>query len=441
MTEHQDDTAGVRDAHATNVRALPKRSSLVPWKLPDGLQGLAVGGAELLAEDEGKPDFVVDGLLEKTDVALFTGEEKVALKTWQLLDLAVAVITGQPWQGRAVRCGKPARVLFISTETSKRNIARRLRALCRGRGVKVEDVAPFMYVVDEPITILPSEALDRARYKSRVGNAVASLKTPDKDRRAALERNIEAVADGEARRMGRNVDALEALLASPPGTWALVCIDTVRQTLEGDENSSADAARYTQGCRELARSAGCPVVASHHTNKSGTAGDARSSRGSVELTAGPDCLLTVDTSGDYPTVHYRLRNSESPAPAGYRLLVEGDVARLEVLPPCGRGNDVGEDDVLNILKAHADTGLTESTIRKMLAAAKGGKPGAKANQKLTTRTLDALVRKKLAAKCEIRQRKGPPFEGWRLGPVGGTVEAKPVQKTLDEALMEDPTDV
>ena len=411
------------------------------WNLPAGLADLAVSGGALLAEADAQVECVVEGLLEPTDVCLFSGEEKTALKTWQLLELAVARILGGQWLGRQVKCGKPGRVLFISTETSRRNIGRRLKAICRGLGVDPRRVAEHLVVVDQPITILPREFLDRARRKSTVANAVASIKLHDKERREALDRNVEAIADGEAKRLGRNLDALEAILDSPKGTWSLVCIDTVRQTLEGDENSSADASRYTQGCRELGRALACPVVASHHTSKGGTAGDARSSRGSVELTAGPDALCTVGTSGEYPTVHSRLRNLESPGPVGYRLAVDPNGgAKLEILPPCGKANAVADDDVLAVLRTHADTGLSVTKIRTLVSAAKGGKPGAKANPKVIEGKLTALEAKGLISRCHIQQRNGETFDGWRIGTGGGVVEAKPIQRTLAEA-MEDPDDV
>src|ERR1035438_3990594 len=173
-----------------------------------------------------------------------------------------------------------------------------------------------------------------------------------------------------------------------------------------EHNSSADASRYTQGCRELARAAGCPLVASHHTSKSGTPGDARSSRGSVELTAGPDCLITVDTSGDYPTAHYRLRNLETPGPVGYRLAVDpSGGARIEILPPCGRANAVADDDVLAVLRTHADTGLSVSKIRGLVSTTKGGKRGSKANPKIIEGKLGVLEGKGLISPCRSKQRK------------------------------------
>ncbi len=440
-------TANPREPIPFPVRALPKRSQVqqvaaVPgWSLPEGLEGLAVGGADLLREAERPADFAVDGLIEAEDVVLVTGREKDALKTWLLLSFAVARVLGGMWLGFRARTAPPARVLFVSTETSPRNIARRLMALCRGLDIPVDRVAPYIYVVAEPVTVLPRGALERARRSATVRNVVAALKIGDADRRAALERNIDEIAEGEARRLGSNLDALAAILDAPPGTWAAICLDTLRQCLEGDENSSADAARFTQGCRELARAARCPVLVSHHTNKSGDASDARSSRGSVELTAGPDVLVSVDTSGEYPTAHFKLRNHESPAAVGYRLAVDPQGAvRLDVLQACGRPSEANEDDVLTVLRDHAGDGLSVSKIRTFVAAAKGGKPGAKANQNMVEARLAALVAKGLASPCKIRRRNGEEFDGFRIGPSGGVVEAKPLQRTLAEA-MGDPTNV
>jgi hypothetical protein len=416
--------------------------------LPPAIAAIASTGDSLLAEADAPVAFIVDGLLEPGDVMMLSGAEKDALKTWQLLALAVARIVGGTWLGRQVARAESGRVLFVSTETSRRNIARRLRALCRGHNIDAMHVASRLVVVDQPITILPREVLERKRWQSAAANSVATLKIGDSERRASLERNVEAIAEGEARRLGRNLDVLEAILDAPASTWVLICIDTVRQTLEGDENSSADAARYTQGCREMGRAARCPVALSHHTSKGGTAGDARSARGSVELVAGPDALLSVDASGEYPTAHFRLRNHESPSPVGYRLALDpSGAARIDVLPPCA-GKAVGgveDTDLLAILRAHSDTGLSESKIRELVSQSRGGKPKSKANAGTVKRRLEALAARSLVSRCQIQPREGKSFGGWRLGPAGGVVEARPISnRTLAESIgdeMGDPNDV
>ena len=48
---------------------------LHPGLLPAGLRDLAVGGAALLAEDQGKPDWAIEGLAEAGDVVMVTGRE------------------------------------------------------------------------------------------------------------------------------------------------------------------------------------------------------------------------------------------------------------------------------------------------------------------------------------------------------------------------------
>ena len=408
------------------------------WRLPQGLHGLAIGGSELLAEDDA-PDFVVDGLIEREDTVLLIGQEKKAQKTWLALTLAVARILGTEWLGRKVACGRPGRVLFISTETSRRAIKRRLRLLCAAIGIPIEQVAPYFYVIDRPVTLLPREHLERERERAWEANALAAVKIHDDSRRKSLDNAIDRFADDAKARLGTNVGALEALLGSQPGTWSLIVVDTVRQCLEGSENDSESAKRYTQGARDLARAQRCMLVSIHHDNKSGDPTDPRTSRGSTELTAGPEVLIKIDCSGPHPTAHFHLRNNERPEPVGFNIARRGEGIGLDVLPPCGRQREVDEDEVLEVLRAHAPDGLAMTTLRKKLQARKGGAAGSKANPNTVRAKLDALVARGLVSECQIVAKGGRKFEGWRFGSVGGVVEAKHL-RTLDEALS-DETDV
>lgn len=364
------------------------------------LDAIAVGGVDLLATElDGPIAYVVDGLIEPEDVVLLTGREKEALKTWILLDLAIALALGASWLGRQVdrAAGK---ILFIEPETSKRQIARRLRALCAARGIAPEKVAASIVFVFEPVSILPREQAE----------------DPDT--------------------AGRHLDALVAIMKAPKGTYSLVAGDSLRQTLVGDENSSADAARYTQGLRELARAAGCPVIVSHHTTKSGDGSDSRSSRGSVELTAGVDVILSIDTSGKHPAMHVTMRNGEPPQPIGYRLVDAEEGVRLETADveskskAAKRERGLVDEEVLDVLRA-AEDAVTFNTLRVELAKARNSTPGAKFNEAATRKRLDDLKRRGVIAQCEVITRKGT-FEGYRLGTDARPDVGRHPERTTDQ---------
>lgn len=394
----------------------------VPQPAPSALGEIATNGLDLLTEDDGPVQYVVDGLIEPEDVVMLTGREKLSLKTWDVLDLAICRVLGADWFGRNVAKGE-GKVLFVSCETSPRQVARRLKALCKGRGVAPEDVAGSLVFVFEPISIVPRSERTRVGDRADLSARLSAARTYDKDRRDALLGSASTIARREVGALGRNLDALEEIEDAPSGSYSLVVLDTLRQCLEGDENSSRDAARFTQGCRDLARAAGCPIIVTHHTNKSGDASDARSSRGSVELTAGPDVLLSIDTAGDNPTMHVTMRNGEAPAPIGYRLVdVDGDGGglRLDVVdaaPAKGkqkRTQGVDDADVLDVLVT-AGIALSVSNIRKALAKARGSAKGSKVNADATQRALDELETRGLVSKVKIEPKNGKPFVGYRAG--------------------------
>ena len=278
----------------------------------DALDAITYSGDELLALGAEETPCVVEGLLARGDFALLSGREKIALKTWLALDLAVAMRTGGTWLGRAVeRCDDP--VLIVS-ETRPSIIARRMTMLSRGRGVDVREVMGGVDVTGDAITVMPVADLNRI-----------SAEAAEKARRSHARDSVAAaVAAGHRAAVGggRNVLALLALLERE---WSLVILDTVRMCMAGDENSSEAAARFTAGAREIAQTTGAIVLAAHHTGKGSVGGDSRSARGSVELTAGPDALLTVDADGSSdPRVHYTLRAREAPDAQAYRLVTGGD---------------------------------------------------------------------------------------------------------------------
>ncbi len=388
------------------------------WRLPEDLEPYAVGGSDLLATDDGEDRFVVDRVIGLTDLVLLTGREKEALKTWAVLDLAIARVLGASWLGFALTPCPPARVLIVSAETSLRHVARRIKALCAGRGVDPMSVVPFLYVVDEPISLVPRAERQRTQDKADLSARLQAVRIYDDKRRSDLQRAAEAIAEREVDSLGRNLDALEAVESSPAGTWGLVIFDTLRQCLEGDENSSRDAARLTQASRELARAAGCPVVLTHHTNKGGDGSDARSSRGSVELTAGPDTLISIDTSGDHPTAHFRCRNHEAPEPVGYLLVPhDGGGLRLERREPStsGKGGKVGDDEVLEVLRTQAPEAVSLTRVRQFVSEQRGSKPGSKVSATSARDALDRLVKIGVATKVPIKAKGGKEFDGWRIG--------------------------
>lgn len=295
-----------------------------PKGLPKTLSEVSTGGILLLRKKNPMSNLVVNHFIESEDVVLLSGREKDAFKTWLALDLCIARITGTPWIGFDVTQGEGS-TLFVSAETSTGHIAQRAASLCRARGFSPESVFNRLVVMDQPLTMLPSNQ----RGSSRNGHVLTDIENAEH------------------------------------GTFSLIVLDTLRQCMEGDENSSRDTARFTQAVRHLAKSARCPVLLIHHTNKSGDASDPRSSRGSVELTASPDVLLSVNVSGSHPTLHFKTRNCEAPSPRGYKLdKYEGGLRLLDTVPSI-KSSDF-DSKILALLEARQPQALTQTNLRNLL---------------------------------------------------------------------------
>ncbi len=401
--------------------------------LPEALRGVASYGADLIADGEGEDVFIVDRLIGETDVVMLKGHEKTAKKTWLALAMSVSVILGKSWLGFHVERRAPRFVLFVSAETTRRNISKRLRALCKGIGVPVERVAPYLVVIDQPITMIPRHERERTRAKKFRDTRLAGVKSFDSQKSKVLLEGARELADSEEDALGENLALLKAIEDADEGTWSLVVLDTLRECLDGDENSSKDGGRFMKAARALARSCACPVVPIHHTNKGGDETDARSSRGTTALTASPDVIVSIDTSGAHPTLHFLCRNVESPPSVGYELVTLPDdggvrLEAREASAPTVKGDAVTAEDVLGAFELTDVEALTESTLRGLVAQVRGLKKGSKVSPAAVRRHLVALEKTGAVSRAEVEQSKGDPLPAWVLGPDGGTFPAVPVTK-------------
>jgi AAA domain len=408
------------------------RASAPAWQLPEGLEGFAASGDELLSMADRVVPAIIEGVAGAQDVLLLAGEEKKALKTWLALELAICRVVGGEWLGRAVQPCVTEHVLIITPETHASVVARRLRALCVGRGLDPRAVLPRIHVAGDRVTAAPYDEIESTWRAAGLKAHVDALRVPDPDRREKLKEGALLAADVAQARLGPGIQRWRALLDSPPGTWGLVIIDTVRTALHGDENSSRDAARYSQACRDLSRRLGCLSVHVHHTSKANQGG-ARSARGSTELTAGVDGVLSIETNGECPTLTFTLRSFIAPEPIGYELTdTMGGGVRIDTREPSvgaarRKGAVVDEAEVQSGLERLHPVALTVSSLRKTIAAMRGGKPGAKVSHDAVVTALASLEKRGVACRTTIsRPRGGGTFEGWQLGATPVPAEAEHV---------------
>jgi putative DNA primase/helicase len=224
----------------------------------------------------GEPELVED-LLPACGVAMVYGESGSG-KTFWALDLAFHVQNGMQWRDKDVAQGN---VYYVAAEAG-RSVKKRLQ------GVKVlhpDWKAPYM--------------ADMAPNLSKP-ESITAIRT--------------AIGDNKA---------------------ALVVIDTMSASFEGDDSSQQDVAVMMRNLKSLAEGLGCLVLLIHHTRKDGT-----SWRGSGVLKNDTDAVIEITTEGEGEhRIHVarlaKSRDGEQGARYAFRLIKSEPLA----LKPNGKAID------------------------------------------------------------------------------------------------------
>jgi len=189
----------------------------------------------------GRLDWLVKHVIPAASIGLFYGPSG-AFKSFVALDLALTIAHGGTWCGRRTQQGG---VVYLAAEGGV-GLLRRIDAWHRKQGIEIGDI-PFRVCI-------VALQLDRAQDLQAISDAIA------------------ASAEGIGRPQ-------------------LVVVDTVSQTMAGDENEARDMAIYLRGIGAGVRSRfDAAVVAVHHTGHSN--GDRP--RGSSVLKANVDFLFAID---------------------------------------------------------------------------------------------------------------------------------------------------
>jgi len=211
-------------------------------------------------------EWFAEGAIEGDPLVIFTAPEKSG-KSWILLDLAVATVTGGAWLG-AFPIRRPGPVVYVDAELGPFEFARRLARVARGRGF-------------DPLVVMKG-----LRHLS--------------EQKAAGLLDLDVYKDsGDA---GRRL--LSAMSAEQP---ALLIIDPYRNMLPGHENDSLDTKRAGRVLRGLRDAIGVPVIVAHHLNKQGSFAGSRALRALADqFSEGTD-----DTPSWYSTIGRTLRRDDA----------------------------------------------------------------------------------------------------------------------------------
>jgi hypothetical protein len=175
-------------------------------------------------------NWLVEGVLSESSLNLLVGEGG-SKKTYSMLDLAVCLVTGQPWLGYATR---QCPVLWVDEESGPDRMNHRLAQVMRAHEARRD---------------IPLEYLSVCQF---------NLRQPD-DLNLFFQHVFE---------MGAGLVVVDALADVMPGA---------------DENSVKDVVPVFRGLRGVAVSTGAAVLVIHHANKSGGYRGSSHMRGAVEL--------------------------------------------------------------------------------------------------------------------------------------------------------------
>lgn len=129
----------------------------------------------------------------------------------------------------------------------------------------------------------------------------------------------------------RALDELIVLLK--PKRPVLLVLDALIRLHRGDENSAKDMGRVTKNLSRIQREVGCGIILIQHQRKEGLIRSRRDVvRGSSELTAWPDSVITLERNGDHHEAYIlKSRFSEDGQVVVYQQFIDEDVALLEFI--------------------------------------------------------------------------------------------------------------
>lgn len=315
-------------AEESNVRPLPLRDRAAVFRL--------VGPADIFAPLE-TPDEVICRVLRRGSLLLLAAYGS-STKTWQALDAAVAVATGDRWLHR-FPC-KRGRVTILDYESGAYELRRRIQLVARGRGL----VGP---APDLDFATMPAGYLGERRFEV----ALAGL---------AAERDV-------------------------------IVIDSLKAASTTDENDSR-IRRGLDGLRAIGERTGAGFVVLLHAKKtsgSQTAIDEREVlRGSSAIFDAADAVLVTTyrkAEGRFDVSQAKARHGRPVEPFAVRLVDTDGGVRVEgedMPAPSATGSRADETAgrVRAVLEAHPGCGAR--ALRKLA----GG------NAAETDRAVERLVR-------------------------------------------------
>ena len=203
-------------------------------------------------------EWVVNGLFSPCSVSLVCGAGG-SKKTYSMIDLVVAVASGNEWLGFDV--SEPTTTLFVDEESGPRRFAHRVCAT--GRAHEVSPDLPLFYISLEGFDLTTTDGQDKLH---------------------------ELITETGAK---------------------LVILDALVDIMAGDENAVSDVQPIFVGLRRIAELTQSAIVVIHHTNRAGEY------RGSSALKGAVDIMLIVTSAGNDTIITFKTEKARDIEPVTF----------------------------------------------------------------------------------------------------------------------------
>lgn len=242
---------------------LPRKISFVPESI-----------ADLLTRPEPVLEWLIDNIWVDKARGLIAGNPGVG-KTWMALEMLLSVSSGLPCLGKYPVRSAP--VLLVEEEASQHNLARRVHAMARHRGLTGPQLGNFFHITRQFIKI-PTHELELVDFIKSHG-------------------------------------------------IKLVVFDSLRRFHGVDENSSEKMQPILDSFGRINLNAGCSVVLIHHLSKQQEKNKKpvfERMRGTSDLWAWRDCIIGMEgqEESEEATCLFQFRDAESPMPITVRRVVD-----------------------------------------------------------------------------------------------------------------------
>lgn len=254
-----------------------KLKETLKW-LP-GESEIRIPTAEDLQEEKiPKPDYLIDGILERNDLFFFTGKSK-SYKSTCIINMAVALASGIPFAGRPC---KPCNVLMFSLEDKDLTVKKRVQNCMLGWDVKPGNKLGFVY--------------RSAMLKHTLGGNKTYLQV------------VTEILQN---------DNLKSLTGEPLNYYDVIIIDPFYYLSEAiDENNSKEMGNLARNVRKLAGDTGRTIIVTAHAPKGDisdrTAQEGIAGSGTVGRIGETYILLKPHEKKNHVIATYTLRGETVP---------------------------------------------------------------------------------------------------------------------------------